>query len=244
MNLQGKKRYRLLAICLCVVLAVVMLAGCGDEGTSNSSAKTTAKKTEQKKDTKDKKDKKEKEKADKKDSKKTEKTAASQSSDKSSKSSNKASSKKDSSSKDSSSKHQSANKETKKEQTATQAESKKCTISISASKILSSQKASEDTKALAGNGTLVSSTSVEILSGDTVKSVTKRICAENGVTLVFGDSGYVSGIGGIYEFDGGQKSGWMYSVNGSFPSEACDEYVVKKGDVISWKYTLNLGKDL
>ena len=56
---------------------------------------------------------------------------------------------------------------------------------------------------------------------------------------VFGE--YVSGIGGLYEFDCGSESGWLYNVNGKYPSVSAGAYIVSDGDVIEFVYTDTLG---
>ena len=48
----------------------------------------------------------------------------------------------------------------------------------------------------------------------------------------------------LYEFDVGNKSGWMYKVNGWFPNYGCSRYQLKDGDVIEWVYTCDLGDDV
>ena len=55
---------------------------------------------------------------------------------------------------------------------------------------------------------------------------------------------YIEGIGNLYEFDAGETSGWMYSVNGWFPNYGCSKYAVADGDVIAWVYTCDLGQDV
>lgn len=55
---------------------------------------------------------------------------------------------------------------------------------------------------------------------------------------------YIAGINNLYEFDYGNLSGWMYSVNGNFADVGCGEYVLKDGDNIEWQYTCNIGEDL
>ena len=57
-------------------------------------------------------------------------------------------------------------------------------------------------------------------------------------------SAYIEGIGNLYEFDVGELSGWMYSVNGWFPNYGCSRYQLQNGDVICWVYTCDLGKDV
>ena len=59
-----------------------------------------------------------------------------------------------------------------------------------------------------------------------------------------GSTIYIEGINNLYEFDGGNNSGWMYSVNGWYPNYGCGTYRVKQSDVIEWNYTCDLGKDL
>lgn len=48
----------------------------------------------------------------------------------------------------------------------------------------------------------------------------------------------------IGEFDYCQGSGWMYSVNGSFPGYGFSDVVFKDGDVVRIRYTLAYGKDI
>ena len=58
------------------------------------------------------------------------------------------------------------------------------------------------------------------------------------------NSHYIEGINNLYEFDCGELSGWMYSVNGWYPNYGCSRYQVQDGDVIEWHYTCDLGEDL
>ncbi len=55
---------------------------------------------------------------------------------------------------------------------------------------------------------------------------------------------YISGINNLYEFDYGELSGWMYSVNGNFADVGCGQYTLSDNDNIEWQYTCNLGEDL
>lgn len=73
-------------------------------------------------------------------------------------------------------------------------------------------------------------------------SVYDALCAM-GVSIG-GSSSYVSSINGLAEFSCGQGSGWMYSVNGVFPSKACGKYKLSGGESVRWVYTCNLGNDL
>ncbi len=47
---------------------------------------------------------------------------------------------------------------------------------------------------------------------------------------------YVAAIGGLAEMEHGDKSGWMYSVNGETPMTACSNYVLPNGANVVWYY--------
>lgn len=70
-----------------------------------------------------------------------------------------------------------------------------------------------------------------------------KIQLEANFTPVY-ESAYVEGINNLYEFDCGELSGWMYSVNGDFPNYGCSTYLLEDGDVIEWHYSCDLGRDL
>lgn len=55
---------------------------------------------------------------------------------------------------------------------------------------------------------------------------------------------YVTEIQFLKEKQCGPASGWMYSVNGSFPGKSCDRYKLKDGDAVAWRYTCANGSDL
>ena len=66
-----------------------------------------------------------------------------------------------------------------------------------------------------------------------------------GISLDFGKPCECSGgINNLYEFDCGQGSGWMYSVNGVFPNYGCSSYKPANNDKIAFRYTCELGYDL
>ena len=80
---------------------------------------------------------------------------------------------------------------------------------------------------------------------DVLKSVsrTRAIQMEYSFTALYG-SYYIEGINNLYEFDCGQNSGWMYSVNGEYPNYGASSYNLKDGDKVEWRYTCNLGSDV
>ena len=76
---------------------------------------------------------------------------------------------------------------------------------------------------------------------ESVYDILKRITKENNIALdseftpMYGTY-YVKGIGGLYQFDCGSESGWMYSVNGMTPNVGASNYQVSNGDVIVFYY--------
>ena len=80
-------------------------------------------------------------------------------------------------------------------------------------------------------------------------NVLQRTCRQNAIHMEFENtpmynSAYIEGIHNLYEFDCGELSGWMYSVNGWFPNYGCSRYALQAGDVIRWVYTCDLGNDV
>lgn len=100
-----------------------------------------------------------------------------------------------------------------------------------------------------GNGTILSRTTLQLPKGKTVEYALKLATRNAGIHMESSYSAlyggiYVKGINYIYEFDGGDDSGWMYKVNGQFPNYGCSGYELKNGDEIVWVYTCDLGKDV
>lgn len=62
--------------------------------------------------------------------------------------------------------------------------------------------------------------------------------------IIFSGSDYITTINGLSEKDGGKLSGWMYKVNGKVPMESCDDYKLKNGDTVQWRYTCESGEDI
>lgn len=55
---------------------------------------------------------------------------------------------------------------------------------------------------------------------------------------------YIEGVDNLYEFDCGALSGWMYKVNGWFPSFGMGQYKIQPGDQLELIYSCDLGKDV
>jgi len=99
------------------------------------------------------------------------------------------------------------------------------------------------------NGVILQSKTVTFAEGESVFDVLKRVTQSEKIHLEFTNvpaynSAYVEGIGNLYEFDCGPLSGWMYWVNGIFPSYGSGKYTLKQGDVVEWLYTCDLGRDI
>lgn len=93
-------------------------------------------------------------------------------------------------------------------------------------------------------GTILASKQVALQEGDTAFTVLTRELPGKVRYEGSGDSIYVQGIDGLSEFDRGQGSGWMYSVNGIFPNYSAGVYSLKANEVVAWRYTKDLGCDL
>jgi hypothetical protein len=99
------------------------------------------------------------------------------------------------------------------------------------------------------NGWILGAVAVEFAPGESVFELLKRETRAHGIHMAFRNSviynsAYVEAIHNLYEFDGGSESGWMYSVNGWFPNYGASQYKLKDGDVIKWRYTRALGRDI
>ncbi|MGN1443586.1 MAG: DUF4430 domain-containing protein [Acutalibacteraceae bacterium] len=111
------------------------------------------------------------------------------------------------------------------------------------------------------SGVILDHAKVECKSGESAFDVIKRACSENvctdnctycrkgGIQLEYNftpafGTYYIEGIHQLYEKDCGSMSGWMFSVNGEFPTEGSSSYPVKPGDEIVFAYTCDMGDDI
>ncbi|MBQ2911539.1 MAG: DUF4430 domain-containing protein [Clostridia bacterium] len=126
-----------------------------------------------------------------------------------------------------------------------------CTISISCNTILVNMDYCEENKKsiVPADGWILKPINVTFYEGESVFNVLMRTCKQNGIHMEYMNtpiynSAYIEGIANLYEFDVGELSGWMYSVNGWFPNYGSSRYQLKDGDKIEWKYTCDLGEDV
>lgn len=99
------------------------------------------------------------------------------------------------------------------------------------------------------DGVILSIENLSFTPGETAFDILQRLARENGIPMEFSqspayNSKYVEGINNLYEFDCGERSGWMYSVNGEFLNYGSSAVEIKSGDRIQWRYTCDLGEDL
>lgn len=127
-----------------------------------------------------------------------------------------------------------------------------CTFSIDCATILNNMADLDPEKVelVPADGTILATTTVTFSEGESVFDVLQRVCIDNGIHMEASwtpmyNSAYVEGIHNLYEFDCGNESGWMYSVNGWYPNYGCSRYQLAQGDTVQWRYTCQgLGKDV
>ena len=126
----------------------------------------------------------------------------------------------------------------------------RCSITIDCHTAIADSRLNKRTKSLLPeNGMIISAQSISFEKGETVFDVLKRCCEDNDIQLEYNltpisGGAYIEGIANLYEFDCGNISGWMYSVNGEFPAVGCSDYKVGENDCISFIYSCDLGADI
>ena len=99
------------------------------------------------------------------------------------------------------------------------------------------------------DGIIFQKAKVTAHEGESVFNVLSREMKRAKIHLAFRNtpifnSAFIEAINNLYEFDTGELSGWMYSVNGWYPNYGCSRYQLSPGDEIEWRYTCNMGRDL
>lgn len=90
--------------------------------------------------------------------------------------------------------------------------------------------------------TLVSQT-VTLNSGNTVLDALDAALTTAGISYVEKSRGYIQTIGSLSEFDHGERSGWLYMVNGTVVTDNCREYSLSDGDSVMWFYSDDYTKE-
>ena len=126
-----------------------------------------------------------------------------------------------------------------------------CTLSIDCRTVLNHMdRLSRSKKSfIPAGGVVFPSQEVLFYQGESAFDVLLRETKKNGIQMEYEAtpayrSCYIEGIHNLYEFDCGSLSGWMYEVNGRYPNYGCSRYRLKNGDVVNWRYTCDLGRDV
>ena len=123
-----------------------------------------------------------------------------------------------------------------------------CYVSITCRTAIASGELSDSMLSiLPEDGVILDSFGFEYEDGMTVFDVFAKVVKENKIHMEYTGTKtvpYVEGVANLYEFDCGPLSGWMYQVNGWFPSFSMGQYEVDRGDSIEIIYTCDLGEDV
>ncbi|MBQ3501506.1 MAG: DUF4430 domain-containing protein [Oscillospiraceae bacterium] len=123
-----------------------------------------------------------------------------------------------------------------------------CYVSITCRTAIASGELSDSMLSiLPKDGVILESFEFEYEDGMTVFDVFAKVVKENKIHMEYTGTKtvpYVEGVANLYEFDCGPLSGWMYQVNGWFPSFSMGQYEVERGDSIEIIYTCDLGEDV
>ena len=92
-------------------------------------------------------------------------------------------------------------------------------------------------------GVILDESNIKIKEGESVLNFTLRTLDERGISYI-NKNGYISSIDGQAEYDRGDESGWMFSVNDAYPGTGAGTVTIKNGDTVKWLYTEDLGKDI
>ena len=126
-----------------------------------------------------------------------------------------------------------------------------CTLSVKCDTINNNLDLLDEAKRsiIPSDGIIFEKSNLVFYEGDSVFDVLLREMKNNSIHFEYVktpmyDGVYIEGIGNIYEFDCGARSGWLYCVNGEFPGYSSSQYKLKSGDVIEFLYTCDMGKDV
>ena len=123
-----------------------------------------------------------------------------------------------------------------------------CYITITCNTALESGELSEAMlEILPENGVILENYEAKYEDGESVFDVIARAVRDNKIHMEYSGTKsvpYIEGVANLYEFDCGSLSGWMYRVNGWFPSFGMGQYKIKRGDSVELVYTCDLGEDV
>lgn len=122
-----------------------------------------------------------------------------------------------------------------------------CSITIECKSILDNMDdlKPEHEKYVPKNGIMLDNYKTTLKSKSTVYDLFKKACNDKGITYTAVASiysVYIAGINNIDQKDCGDGSGWMYTVNGSYPNVSVDSKKLKDGDKVVFTYTCSYKK--
>ena len=92
------------------------------------------------------------------------------------------------------------------------------------------------------DGKILSESEFQLNTGESVFDILKRATASKHIHMEYeggAENAYIEGLCYLYEFDCGNTSGWMYTVNGERPNAGISQYFPKDGDEIEIYYTVD-----
>lgn len=117
-----------------------------------------------------------------------------------------------------------------------------CTVNVNCESVFSHMEelAEEKAELIPEDGVLFSD-EVKFASGENLLEVMSRAMKDAGVVMVQETTagtggGYISSIGGLGPADCGPMSGWMFTVNGEYPTVGCDQIFLQDGDIVEFVY--------
>lgn len=88
-----------------------------------------------------------------------------------------------------------------------------------------------------GFETILSKTKLEVSNGSTAWNAIEDALDDAGIDCENTSGNYITSVNGLYEFDRGSLSGWLYTVDGNYSEYGVNEYVLDNGDSIVLHYT-------
>lgn len=126
-----------------------------------------------------------------------------------------------------------------------------CTLSVSCKNVIDNPGSVDEEilELLPPTGYIIDKLSASFYEGESVFNLLNRTLKKEKIHFEFTstpvyNSVYIEGINNLYEFDGGELSGWVYLVNGKVPVYGCSSYPLSEGDFVELIYTLDLGNDI
>ena len=105
--------------------------------------------------------------------------------------------------------------------------------------------------AIPADGVILESSAIALAPGSTAYDQLLLAARQNGFTFInkaaadndYKDA-YISTLAGLSEFDYGDNSGWLFTVNGQLAPVGCGACQLHNGDRVVWYYTCNYVEDM